>query len=154
MFFFFFLMIRRPPRSTLFPYTTLFRSTVLGRDRTFGADLRGLLRAARRRTAVRDRRRAAVRRAVATPCSPEGGRELARDPPRLGAGSRPGRGVRRAVRRHSGSPDHRRARSCFRGGRAAPHPPPARGGGGVRPFCGGALAPGGPRLPAGGRAHR
>src|SRR5256885_17255571 len=26
MFFFFFLMIRRPPRSTLFPYTTLFRS--------------------------------------------------------------------------------------------------------------------------------
>src|SRR2546422_5834511 len=28
--FFFFLMIRRPPRSTLFPYTTLFRS----RDRT------------------------------------------------------------------------------------------------------------------------
>src|SRR3712207_7281035 len=27
---FFFLMIRRPPRSTLFPYTTLFRSTVYG----------------------------------------------------------------------------------------------------------------------------
>src|SRR5216684_8194967 len=26
MFYFFFLMIRRPPRSTLFPYTTLFRS--------------------------------------------------------------------------------------------------------------------------------
>src|SRR2546430_14228894 len=25
--FFFFLIIRRPPRSTLFPYTTLFRST-------------------------------------------------------------------------------------------------------------------------------
>src|SRR5574341_1816585 len=30
--FFFFLMIRRPPRSTLFPYTTLFRSAVLGVD--------------------------------------------------------------------------------------------------------------------------
>src|SRR2546430_13758883 len=32
---FFFLMIRRPPRSTLFPYTTLFRSpcpTVCGHD--------------------------------------------------------------------------------------------------------------------------
>src|SRR2546430_17414103 len=29
---FFFLMIRRPPRSTLFPYTTLFRS--LGGERT------------------------------------------------------------------------------------------------------------------------
>src|SRR3712207_7890650 len=27
---FFFLMIRRPPRSTLFPYTTLFRSTPAG----------------------------------------------------------------------------------------------------------------------------
>src|SRR6266496_4534336 len=27
---FFFLMIRRPPRSTLFPYTTLFRSRPLG----------------------------------------------------------------------------------------------------------------------------
>src|ERR1044071_4244194 len=26
----FFLMIRRPPRSTLFPYTTLFRSSSLG----------------------------------------------------------------------------------------------------------------------------
>src|SRR5256885_11658793 len=31
--FFFFLMIRRPPRSTLFPYTTLFRSqSVLRHD--------------------------------------------------------------------------------------------------------------------------
>src|SRR3712207_9342617 len=28
MFMFFFLMIRRPPRSTLFPYTTLFRSPI------------------------------------------------------------------------------------------------------------------------------
>src|SRR3712207_8589166 len=28
--FFFFLMIRRPPRSTLFPYTTLFRSSRCG----------------------------------------------------------------------------------------------------------------------------
>src|SRR2546423_10725606 len=31
--FFFFLMIRRPPRSTLFPYTTLFRSLYVGRVR-------------------------------------------------------------------------------------------------------------------------
>src|SRR3712207_9020348 len=29
--FFFFLMIRRPPRSTLFPYTTLFRSVKFGK---------------------------------------------------------------------------------------------------------------------------
>src|SRR5258708_30009604 len=38
--FFFFLMIRRPPRSTLFPYTTLFRSLddvqhVVGRRRAY-----------------------------------------------------------------------------------------------------------------------
>src|SRR2546429_7399146 len=33
MFFFFFLMIRRPPRSTLFPYTTLFRSSLLAQIR-------------------------------------------------------------------------------------------------------------------------
>src|SRR5476649_3045263 len=31
--FFFFLMIRRPPRSTLFPYTTLFRSGRLERSK-------------------------------------------------------------------------------------------------------------------------
>src|SRR3954449_11428150 len=31
---FFFLMIRRPPRSTLFPYTTLFRSTRLNSSHT------------------------------------------------------------------------------------------------------------------------
>src|ERR1035437_10777874 len=30
---FFFLMIRRPPRSTLFPYTTLFRSDVIAQSR-------------------------------------------------------------------------------------------------------------------------
>jgi len=46
-FVFFFLMIRRPPRSTLFPYTTLFRS-LLGRptDRpsTAPIDLDGLSR--------------------------------------------------------------------------------------------------------------
>src|SRR3712207_7749700 len=43
--FFFFLMIRRPPRSTLFPYTTLFRSNDAEADRAqsdepFGAPLR------------------------------------------------------------------------------------------------------------------
>src|SRR2546422_2512559 len=32
---FFFLMIRRPPRSTLFPYTTLFRSRFAGHDDAF-----------------------------------------------------------------------------------------------------------------------
>src|SRR5476649_529190 len=32
VFIFFFLMIRRPPRSTLFPYTTLFRSPLKSRN--------------------------------------------------------------------------------------------------------------------------
>src|SRR5947199_2437625 len=38
---FFFLMIRRPPRSTLFPYTTLFRSEA-ARRRVLPLDLREL----------------------------------------------------------------------------------------------------------------
>src|SRR5947207_9625533 len=53
---FFFLLIRRPPRSTLFPYTTLFRS--LGGDR---ADDRGL--PPRARTAP-GRRRAVDRKST------------------------------------------------------------------------------------------
>src|SRR5438445_3926688 len=40
--FFFFLMIRRPPRSTLFPYTTLFRSYVEFLCGCFPLDLSGL----------------------------------------------------------------------------------------------------------------
>src|ERR1035441_8927614 len=38
--FFFFLMIRRPPRSTLFPYTTLFRSNEL--KSTFDREMKSL----------------------------------------------------------------------------------------------------------------
>src|SRR5258708_21740254 len=34
---FFFLMIRRPPRSTLFPYTTLFRSALPSKNAEFVA---------------------------------------------------------------------------------------------------------------------
>src|SRR3712207_9163775 len=63
--FFFFLMIRRPPRSTLFPYTTLFRSRRQGRveiggsrpsDRGEAVDLRrerGIVRLRRRLPLVR-----------------------------------------------------------------------------------------------------
>src|SRR3712207_8577334 len=36
-------MIRRPPRSTLFPYTTLFRSGLLGAARVFLSSLRGIV---------------------------------------------------------------------------------------------------------------
>src|SRR6266480_5759504 len=58
-FFFFFLMIRRPPRSTLFPYTTLFRSRpradprVRRQDRDGETGHRQLRRA---RAVLRDRR--------------------------------------------------------------------------------------------------
>src|SRR5256886_6003705 len=47
-------MIRRPPRSTLFPYTTLFRSLARGLDR-FGAS--GRRRRIPARHLERDRRR-------------------------------------------------------------------------------------------------
>src|SRR5689334_25441924 len=40
----FFLMIRRPPRSTLFPYTTLFRSIGMDVVRTTIEDLGGSVR--------------------------------------------------------------------------------------------------------------
>src|SRR2546430_9126093 len=50
--FFFFLMIRRPPRSTLFPYTTLFRSRRASRAMRWV-----FLRAQRSRRRRRQRRR-------------------------------------------------------------------------------------------------
>src|SRR3989442_13850325 len=43
MVFFFFLMIRRPPRSTLFPYTTLFRSVGSGKYNTGVEDRAGIV---------------------------------------------------------------------------------------------------------------
>src|SRR3712207_9278222 len=76
----FFLMIRRPPRSTLFPYTTLFRSTVTGR----GAAL-----ARRERVGVHAE---AHRTAGLAPLEPGGAENLV-EPLGLGRalnGSRPG----------------------------------------------------------------
>src|SRR3712207_7207391 len=61
LFVFFFLMIRRPPRSTLFPYTTLFRS---GRPGRRGRGDAAVARAGGRR----DRRR------VRGPAAPDRGR--------------------------------------------------------------------------------
>src|ERR1039457_4776382 len=54
---FFFLMIRRPPRSTLFPYTTLFRSDGVGRQHAQHVEGLDLLRAGHdpRETVRRDR---------------------------------------------------------------------------------------------------
>src|SRR3712207_8055411 len=43
-------MIRRPPRSTLFPYTTLFRSTGPTRGRSSSTDRRGPSRIRARRS--------------------------------------------------------------------------------------------------------
>src|SRR2546426_12043409 len=42
VFLFFFLMIRRPPRSTLFPYTTLFRSHAVRPGDVAGRGLLGV----------------------------------------------------------------------------------------------------------------
>src|SRR2546430_1546158 len=46
--FFFFLMIRRPPRSTLFPYTTLFRSVPCHFYSRAGAGIAGMAASAHR----------------------------------------------------------------------------------------------------------
>src|SRR5437899_9728046 len=46
LFTFFFLMLRPPPRSTLFPYTTLFRSVLSGPRAGRPRDRRGLSRGA------------------------------------------------------------------------------------------------------------
>src|SRR3712207_7148436 len=76
--YFFFLMIRRPPRSTLFPYTTLFRSRVSRR----GCSLHGPDRA---------RGRAEPR----LPPSDPGGERRADDRPGdVERGVRPRRGAR------------------------------------------------------------
>src|SRR2546426_2775666 len=57
--FFFFLMIRRPPRSTLFPYTTLFRSRMCTRGARMRASSSENLRPQKesmRRAACTDRK--------------------------------------------------------------------------------------------------
>src|SRR5437762_12767587 len=53
---FFFLLIRRPPRSTLFPYTTLFRSSVRAKPSPLRQRSSGILR------------RSAVHALPPTPC--------------------------------------------------------------------------------------
>src|SRR5713226_10181552 len=50
---FFFLMIRRPPRSTLFPYTTLFRSRGCTGTRSIGVGWMTLRRCSRDRKSTR-----------------------------------------------------------------------------------------------------
>src|SRR2546422_9740743 len=82
---FFFLMIRRPPRSTLFPYTTLFRSLAgdaqgqRGPQRDAGREVR-----ARLSVPFAERRRHVQRPGVVAPTETEG------DPPARGARLIPG----------------------------------------------------------------
>src|SRR3989442_5983825 len=54
--FFFFLMIRRPPRSTLFPYTTLFRSQLAMLQREQELDQAGNARCGQAMPDVGDRK--------------------------------------------------------------------------------------------------
>src|SRR2546428_13894972 len=73
-------MIRRPPRSTLFPYTTLFRSVFVTRNGD--RDTRGALAAGGLPLLYEDGRYAAY-----GPCRPPGPHSLAPSP-RRGAGER------------------------------------------------------------------
>src|SRR5258707_2288012 len=54
-------MIRRPPRSTLFPYTTLFRSLALIQDRCFTQVLEGARRAVAAASDPQERLQAFIR---------------------------------------------------------------------------------------------
>src|SRR2546421_6027627 len=83
--FFFFLMIRRPPRSTLFPYTTLFRSRRAASApgaRASAARCAGAVRARRTRRRRRGTARGFARRGPPTSCS-RGGRRADRKSTRL-----------------------------------------------------------------------
>src|SRR3989454_12257841 len=110
-FLFFFLMIRRPPRSTLFPYTTLFRSP----RRRAGAGPRRLLDLHPDDPAPRAAQRArfdlaavglAVVAAVQPPGDPAAGGRLGGDADVDGGGEggRPGRGRGGARAEHDPRP--------------------------------------------------
>src|SRR2546428_14190898 len=86
---FFFLMIRRPPRSTLFPYTTLFRSRALRRP--LGRRAPGPARGAR--AARFPWRRGGARPGAAAPRPPAAGAAEALQPGDAPRGApRPARG--------------------------------------------------------------
>src|SRR5260370_14385564 len=69
LYLFFFLMIRRPPRSTLFPYTTLFRSRPAHRTEATAARVARLGRDRRRPRQDLPRPRRALRRGRAGDCA-------------------------------------------------------------------------------------
>src|SRR5687767_15707114 len=71
-------MLRRPPRSTLFPYTTLFRSIPLARARALVRVLRRVVRSARSVQSACCPGRRVCRRPDR--CPPRSGPLLAREP--------------------------------------------------------------------------
>src|SRR6266536_6638560 len=93
---FFFLMIRRPPRSTLFPYTTLFRP----HRRPRGADLRALRPGPRRAEPPARRHRGDHPRRRAEPDAAR----AAEDPGALRQAAAEGRPPRRVRRARRGAP--------------------------------------------------
>src|SRR5438067_12947922 len=107
--FFFFLMLRRPPRSTLFPYTTLFRSDLDPQPlrRTRRRARLGTARGRGRRTPAAQGRRAARARA--------GGARSGRDLRRAGAIP----ALPRQTLGRSEPPRHRGRGSSPDGGRSA-----------------------------------
>src|SRR5256886_11002428 len=147
-------MIRRPPRSTLFPYTTLFRSRPLdgelhdaGAARSAGCDERGDLAIAGGRVGERVPRGAEPRGRARLPGQPEpGGRPPGTrgGPPRDAARHRyraRGRPDRRRVREHRG-PRPLRPRLGVEGGpgRHAAHAPGSASVGARRPATNAAYA--------------
>src|SRR3712207_8002282 len=77
-YFFFFLMIRRPPRSTLFPYTTLFRSFAAAAARVRVAAARRLRAVDLRQRERRPRPRARGDGVAARPAGLDGDRKSTR----------------------------------------------------------------------------
>src|SRR2546426_11172585 len=137
-FLFFFLMIRRPPRSTLFPYTTLFRSP----RRRAGAGPRRLLDLHPDDPAPRAAQRArfdlaavglAVVAAVQPPGDPAAGVRLEGDADVDGGVERdgPGRGRRGAGTKHARQLPGAVDRSALQN--AQPRHPRERAGPGHRP---------------------
>src|SRR5216684_3648640 len=138
-FVFFFLMIRLPPRSTLFPYTTLFRSRaamrVASRSPAAARHRRAFRRVRGNTQNPRDRRRGFVRRRTASPslawrrgrsCSRAPRRSARHRASRLRYRERPRRDLR-ATRRRPNTGYGRRSRSRHAARRArAPRSAPRR----------------------------
>src|SRR5438067_3101885 len=154
--FFLFLMIRRPPRSTLFPYTTLFRFLAERYRARAGAAAAG-------RTS--DGGRSARRRARAQPRPPArsaqwpGGRADRRDGHAVGGGQRGAVAGARdrlaagvSLLSRGDGHAHRGPRWSHRGGEDVPLPRDARLGG-VVPDARGAVSLLRPRGGCGGRRH-